>query len=231
MNANDQFFARDAQVDAAAVEPLPASRKIYVPGSRPDLRVPMREIAQSDTPASFGAEKNPSLAVYDTSGPYTDPAVAIDIRKGLAPLRSAWIAERGDTVQLNGPTSAFGQARLADPALAGLRFDLHRKPLRAKPGGNLGGNVTQMHYARRGMITPEMEFVAIRENQLRAEMVAQFPESVRRQHPGQSFGAAIPATITAEFVRDEVARGRAIIPNNINNPESEPMMIGRTFRV
>jgi phosphomethylpyrimidine synthase len=227
MNANDQFFARDAKVDSAAVAPLPASRKIYVQGSRPDLRVPMREIAQSDTPASFGAEKNPSLAVYDCSGPYTDPAVAIDIRKGLAPLRAAWIAGRGDTVQLDGPTSKFGQARLADPELAGLRFDLHRKPLRGKPGAN----VSQMHYARRGIITPEMEFVAIRENQLRAEMVAQFPESVTRQHPGQSFGAAIPATITPEFVRDEVARGRAIIPNNINHPESEPMIIGRNFLV
>jgi phosphomethylpyrimidine synthase len=227
MNANDQFFARDAKVDSAAVAPLPASRKIYVEGSRPDLRVPMREIAQSDTPASFGAEKNPSLAVYDCSGPYTDPTVAIDIRKGLAPLRAAWIAERNDTEQLDGPTSKFGQARLADPELAGLRFDLHRKPLRAKPGAN----VSQMHYARRGVITPEMEFVAIRENQLRAEMRAQFPESVGRQHPGQSFGAAIPATITPEFVRDEVARGRALIPNNINHPESEPMIIGRNFLV
>ena len=179
MNANDQFFARDAKVDSAAVAPLPASRKIYIQGSRPDLRVPMREIAQSDTPASFGAERNASLAVYDTSGPYTDTTVAIDIRKGLPALRAAWIAERGDTVQLDGPTSTFGQARLADPALAGLRFDLHRKPLRAKTGAN----VSQMHYARRGIVTPEMEFVAIRENQLRAEMVAQLPESVRRQHP------------------------------------------------
>jgi phosphomethylpyrimidine synthase len=231
MNANDRFFARDAKVDSAAVAPLPASRKVYVPGSRPDLRVPMREISQADTPASFGSEKNPALTVYDTSGPYTDPAVAIDIRKGLPAMRATWIAERSDTVELAGPTSAFGQARLADPELAGLRFDLHRKPRRAKTGANLSGNVTQMHYARRGIVTPEMEFVAIRENLLREEMVARFPESVRRQHPGQSFGAAIPASITSEFVRDEVARGRAIIPSNINHPESEPMIIGRNFLV
>ncbi|MFO1311194.1 MAG: phosphomethylpyrimidine synthase ThiC [Burkholderiales bacterium] len=227
MNANDRFFARDAKVDAGAVAPLPASRKIYVEGSRPDLRVPMREIAQSDTPASFGAEKNPPLAVYDTSGPYTDPAVRIDIRKGLAPLRAAWIAERGDVETLPGPTSHYGRDRLADPELAGMRFDLTRKPLRAKPGAN----VTQMHYARRGIVTPEMEFVAIRENLLREELAARFPESVRRQHPGQSFGASIPQVITPEFVRDEVARGRAIIPANINHPETEPMIIGRNFLV
>ena len=227
MNANDRFFARDAKVDAAAVEPLPASRKIHVQGSRPDIRVPMREISQSDTPASFGAEKNPPLTVYDTSGPYTDPQARIDIRKGLPALRAAWIAERGDTVELSGPTSEYGRARLADPALAGMRFDLMRKPLRAKAGAN----VTQMHYARRGIVTPEMEFVAIRENLLRDELAARFPEAVRRQHPGQSFGASIPQVITPEFVRDEVARGRAIIPNNLNHPESEPMAIGRNFLV
>ncbi len=227
MNANDQTFARDAKVDSAAVAPLPASRKIYVEGTRADLRVPMRGISQSETPASFGAEKNPDLVVYDTSGPYTDPAVTIDIRKGLNPLRAAWIAERGDTEELTGLTSAYGQARLADQALAGLRFDLHRLPRRAKPGAN----VSQMHYARRGIVTPEMEFVAIRENLLREEFVAQLPEAVRRQHPGQSFGASLPATVTPEFVRDEVARGRAIIPNNINHPESEPMIIGRNFLV
>jgi phosphomethylpyrimidine synthase len=227
MNANDQFFARDAKVDSAAVEPLPASRKIYVQGSRADIRVPMREIAQTDTPASFGAEKNAALAVYDTSGPYTDPDARIDIRHGLPALRAEWIGARSDTTTLEAPTSAYGRARLADPALAGLRFHLHRPPRRAKAGAN----VTQMHYARRGIVTPEMEFIAIRENQLREQTLAQMPESMRHQHAGQSFGAHLPATITPEFVRDEVARGRAIIPNNINHPESEPMIIGRNFLV
>ncbi len=227
MNANDKFYARDALVDGAAVAPLPNSRKIHVEGSRPDIRVPMREIAQSDTPASMGAEVNPPIVVYDTSGPYTDPTAAIDIRRGLPALRAPWIEERGDTDPLDGLTSAYGRARLADPELAGLRFELHRKPRRAKEGAN----VTQMHYARRGLVTPEMEFIAIRENLKREEMLRTLPEIVTRQHPGQSFGAAIPAVITPEFVRDEVARGRAIIPANINHPESEPMIIGRNFLV
>ncbi|MGH6691760.1 MAG: phosphomethylpyrimidine synthase ThiC, partial [Gammaproteobacteria bacterium] len=161
MNANPKFLSATARVDEAAVKPLPNSRKVYVSGSRPDLRVPMREIQQSDTPASFGAEANPAIFVYDTSGPYTDPSVRIDIRSGLAPLRSAWIEERNDTEALEGPTSRYGRERLADPKLAQLRFNLKRNPRRARPGMN----VTQMHYARRGLITPEMEFIAIRENQ------------------------------------------------------------------
>ncbi|HET7096801.1 MAG TPA: phosphomethylpyrimidine synthase ThiC, partial [Casimicrobiaceae bacterium] len=227
MNANDKFYARDAHVDSAAVAPLPNSCKIYVSGSRADLRVPMREIAQSDTPASFGAEKNPPIVVYDTSGPYTDPDATIDIRRGLPPSRAPWIAERGDTVELDALTSAYGRARLSDPELAGMRFALHRKPRKAKPCAN----VTQMHYARRGIVTPEMEFIAIRENGRREEMLRTLPELVTRQHAGQSFGAAIPATITPEFVRSEVARGRAIIPNNINHPETEPMILGRNFLV
>ena len=227
MNANDQFFARDAHVDSAAVEALPASRKIYITGSRPDVRVPMREIAQADTPAAMGAEKNPSIVVYDTSGAYTDPDATIDIRKGLPPLRARWIAERDDTVELEGPTSAYGRARLVDPALAGLRFDLKRSPRRAKAAAN----VSQMHYARQGVVTPEMQFIAIRENQKREDMLRTLPALVTRQHTGQSFGAAIPEIITAEFVRDEVARGRAIIPSNINHPETEPMIIGRNFLV
>ncbi len=227
MNANDKFFARDAHVDDAAVQPLPNSRKIYVEGSRPDLRVPMREIEQAETPASFGAEINPPIAVYDTSGPYTDPTAKIDIRSGLPPLRARWIGERGDTEELGGLTSAYGRARLADVELAGMRFNLPRQPRRAKAGSN----VSQMHYARRGIVTPEMEFIAIRENLKREEMLRSLPELVTRQHPGQSFGAAIPELITPEFVRAEVARGRAIIPANINHPETEPMVIGRNFLV
>jgi len=231
MNANDRFFARDAHVDDAAVQPLPNSRKIFVEGSRPDIRVPMREIVQSDTPASFGVEANPPIVVYDTSGPYTDPGVRIDVRTGLPPLRAHWIGERGDTVELDGPTSAYGRERLVDPALSGMRFDLQRKPRRAAGVSGTSANVTQMHYARRGIVTPEMEFIAIRENARRETMLKTLPEPVTRQHAGQSFGASIPAMVTPEFVRDEVARGRAIIPANINHPETEPMIIGRNFLV
>ncbi len=237
MNANPQFLAATAKVDEAAIQPLPNSRKIYVQGSRPDIQVPMREITQSDTPASFGAEKNPPVYVYDCSGPYTDPNAKIDIRSGLPALRAKWIAERNDTEELPGPTSEYGVERLNDPKLAELRFNLHRKPRRAIAGKN----VTQMHYARQGIITPEMEFIAIRENLRRKEYMESLKASgpngqkmadlMLRQHPGQSFGASIPAEITPEFVRSEVARGRAIIPNNINHPESEPMIIGRNFLV
>ena len=237
MNANPQFLASTATVDEAAIQPLPNSRKVYITGSRPDISVPMRQITQSDTPASFGAEKNPPVFVYDTSGPYTDPTAKIDIRSGLEPMRAAWIAERNDTEELSGPTSEYGTERLNDPKLAELRFNLHRKPRRAKAGKN----VTQMYYARAGIITPEMEYIAIRENLCRKEYIeslknsgsngAKLAELMGRQHPGQSFGATIPAEITAEFVRSEIARGRAIIPNNINHPESEPMIIGRNFLV
>jgi phosphomethylpyrimidine synthase len=223
MNANPKFLSATAQVDEAAVKSLPNSRKVYVEGSRPDIQVPMREISQSDTPAGMGAEKNPPIYVYDTSGPYTDPAVKIDIRSGLAPLREKWITERNDTELLPDLTSAYGRSRAADAKLAELRFNLRRHPRRAKAGMN----VSQMHYARRGIITPEMEYIAIRETQRRDAL----PELITRQHPGQSFGAAIPAVITPEFVRDEIARGRAIIPANINHPETEPMIIGRNFLV
>ena len=223
MNANPKFIAQDAQVDAAAVRPLPRSSKVYIPGSRPDIRVPMRKIEQSDTPTRDGVEKNPAIVVYDTSGPYTDPAASIDIRRGLPALRAAWIEERGDTEQLEGPTSQFGRARLDDATLKAMRFALGRPPRRARSGAN----VTQMHYARRGLVTPEMEYIAIRENQ-RLEGLT---ELLLRQHPGESFGAAIPREITPEFVRSEVARGRAIIPANINHPEAEPMIIGRNFLV
>ena len=223
MNANSKFLSATAHVDEAAVKPLPSSRKVYVQGSRADIQVPMREISQSDTPASFGAERNPPMFVYDTSGPYTDPRAAIDIRNGLAPMRERWIEERADTELMAGPTSIYGRARLGDAKLAEMRFNLHRTPRRASSGMN----VSQMHYARKGIITPEMEFIAIRENQRRDAL----PELITRQHAGEPFGAMLPKEITAEFVRDEVARGRAIIPANINHPESEPMIIGRNFLV
>ncbi|MBY0556073.1 MAG: phosphomethylpyrimidine synthase ThiC [Burkholderiaceae bacterium] len=237
-NANAKFLSVTATVDSAAIKPLPNSRKVYVQGSRPDIRVPMREISQADTPASFGFEANPPVYVYDTSGPYTDPDALIDIRSGLAATpRLPWILERDDTEALDGPTSDYGKARLADPALAELRFNLHRQPRRARAGKN----VTQMHYARQGIITPEMEYVAIRENLRRQEYLQNLQKSgpmgqrladlMGRQHPGQSFGASIPAEITPEFVREEIARGRAIIPANINHPEVEPMIIGRNFLV
>ena len=221
---NDPKFVNElAQVDQAATQPFPRSRKVYIGGSRPDIQVPMREISQSDTPAGMGAEVNPPLFVYDTSGPYTDPTTMIDIRTGLKPVREAWIDERNDTERLGGPTSVYGQVRLDDPKLAELRFNLKRLPRRAKPGMN----VSQMHYARRGIVTPEMEYIAIRETQ----RLDGCSEMLRRQHPGESFGASLPKQITPEFVRDEVARGRAIIPANINHPESEPMIIGRNFLV
>lgn len=232
-----QFEAANAEVDQAAISPLPQSRKIYQTGSRPDIRVPFREITLSDTPSQFGFEVNPPITVYDTSGPYTDPEVAIDIRKGLPDLRSAWIKERDDTEQLSGPSSEYGKERLADRKLDSLRFELHRAPRRAKSDHN----VTQMHYARQGIITPEMEFIAIRENLRREQYIEslrqtgprgeQYAERLTKRLPAQSFGAKIPDVITPEFVRDEVAAGRAVIPNNINHPESEPMIIGRNFLV
>jgi len=221
MNATEKFVAAQAHVDGAAIQPLPNSRKIHVTGSRPDIRVPMREITQADTPTSMGGEKNPPIFVYDCSGPYTDPAAQIDIRRGLPALRERWIEERGDTERLPEQSSSYGRARLNDPALAELRLAHVQQPRRAKPGMN----VTQMHYAKQGIVTPEMEFVAIRENQ----RLDGLSDQIRRQHPGQGFGAAIPKEITPEFVRDEVARGRAIIPANINHPEIEPMIIGRNF--
>ena len=237
MNANPKFLSQTAHVDNAAVQPLPNSRKVYVTGSRPDIRVPMREISQADTPASMGAEVNPPIYVYDCSGPYTDPAVKIDIRSGLEGVRTPWILERNDTDALTGPSSQYGVERLNDPELAELRFNLHRMPRRAMKGKN----VTQMHYARKGIITPEMEYIAIRENMKRKEYLEavkasgptgkKLAELMGRQHPGQAYGAAIPAEITPEFVRDEIARGRAIIPANINHPEAEPMIIGRNFLV
>ncbi|WP_028631863.1 MULTISPECIES: phosphomethylpyrimidine synthase ThiC [Pseudomonas] len=218
-------LSESAQVDQQSVQPFPRSRKVYVEGSRPDIRVPMREISLDDTPTDFGGETNAPVLVYDTSGPYTDPSVLIDVRKGLADVRSAWIEARGDTERLAGLSSHFGQERLNDAELAKLRFAHVRNPRRAKPGAN----VSQMHYARQGIITAEMEYVAIRENMKLQE--ARAAGLLAEQHAGHSFGASIPQQITPEFVREEVARGRAIIPANINHPELEPMIIGRNFLV
>ncbi len=224
MNAVPEIpLSQSAAVDDAAVQPFPRARKIYVTGSRPDIRVPMREIEQHGTAVRGGLEANPVITVYDTSGPYTDPAARIDLRLGLPALRAPWIAERGDTEELGDLTSRYGRARAADANLAHLHFAHKRLPRRAKAGAN----VTQMHYARQGIITPEMEYIAIREN-LRYEALA---AACGRMHKGHDFGAAIPAMVTPEFVRDEIARGRAIIPANINHPESEPMIIGRNFLV
>ncbi|GGK09324.1 phosphomethylpyrimidine synthase ThiC [Pseudomonas matsuisoli] len=220
-----QNLSESAQVDRQSIQPFPRSQKIYVEGSRPDIRVPMREISLDVTPTAFGGEINAPVTVYDTSGPYTDPTVSIDVRKGLADVRSPWIIDRDDTEILPGLTSHFGQERLADPDLAKMRFNHVRNPRRAKPGKN----VSQMHYARQGIITPEMEYIAIRENMKLAEL--REAGLLKEQHGGQSFGASIPKEITAEFVRDEVARGRAIIPANINHTELEPMIIGRNFLV
>jgi len=218
-------LSESAQVDQQSVQPFPRSRKVYVEGSRPDIRVPMREISLHDTPTDFGGESNAPVLVYDTSGPYTDPEVIIDVRKGLADVRSAWIDARGDTERLAGLSSNFGQQRLNDAELAKLRFAHVNNPRRAKAGAN----VTQMHYARQGIITAEMEYVAIRENMKLQE--ARAAGLLNQQHAGHSFGASIPKEITAEFVREEIARGRAIIPANINHPELEPMIIGRNFLV
>uniref|UniRef100_UPI0028AD67F8 phosphomethylpyrimidine synthase ThiC n=2 Tax=Pseudomonas TaxID=286 RepID=UPI0028AD67F8 len=218
-------LSESAQVDQQSVQPLPRSRKVYVQGSRPDIRVPMREISLDDTPTDFGGESNAPVLVYDTSGPYTDPTVIIDVRKGLPDVRSSWIDARADSERLPGLSSHFGQQRLNDAELAKLRFAHVRNPRRAKAGAN----VSQMHYARQGIITAEMEYVAIRENMKLQE--ARAAGLLDQQHAGHSFGASIPKQITAEFVREEVARGRAIIPANINHPELEPMIIGRNFLV
>jgi phosphomethylpyrimidine synthase len=220
----EDFIRKTARLSDEVTRPFPSSRKIHVQGSRPDIRVPMRQVEQADTPASFGSEQNPPITIYDTSGPYTDPDATIDLMRGLPTLREAWIVERGDTDQLPGPSSEFGQDRQSSPGLSHLRFEHIRPPHRARPGAN----VTQMHYARRGVITPEMEFVAIREN-LRLDELRNTPLYI--QHRGVSFGASLPERVTPEFVRDEVARGRAIIPANINHPELEPMIIGRNFLV
>ena len=210
--------------------PFPGSRKIYIQGSRPDIRVPFREVSLTDTLVAEGTatrrQTNPPLRLFDASGVYTDPDVAIDVTRGLQALRGAWINERQDTEALGGISSAYGRERLNDPALNALRMAKAPVPRRAKPGMN----VSQMHYARKGIITPEMEYIAIRENLVRAQLAERLATE-RMPKKGHSFNASIPEQVTAEFVRDEVARGRAVIPNNINHPESEPMIIGRNFLI
>ena len=222
--------AKQARIDEVKLgtitcDPFPASQKIYVPGNiHPSIRVPLRQVSQTPTRQRGGAEKdvtlNPPVTLYDTSGPYTDPSVAIDIRRGLSPIRIDWIRDCNDVEDLAQVSSRYGKLRLADHRLDALRFKHLRRPMRAR----IGSNVSQMHYARRGVITPEMEFVAIRENQ-------RMERELDHQHPGNSWGASLPPRITPEFVRDEVARGRAVIPANVNHPELEPVIIGRNFLV
>ena len=221
MKQTSDTLASLSTVNKAFIEPLPNSRKIFVAGSRDDIKVPMREIKLTDTIGDL-AEKNDPVHVYDTSGPYTDPKKSINFRNGIEQHRRKWIEERGDTELLDSFSSSYCNKRLNDKSLDDLRFEHILKPRRAKNGIN----VTQMHYAKQGIITPEMEFIAIRENCRWQEYKDQIG-----QHKGESFGASIPQTITPEFVRNEVARGRAIIPCNINHPETEPMIVGRNFLV
>jgi phosphomethylpyrimidine synthase len=208
--------------------PFPRSKKIYVKGSNDSIRVGMREVECDDTGTSFGAEENPAIPVYDTSGPLTDPAAEVDLSNGIERIRAQWIEGRRDTLELEELSSEFGRQRLTDPKTEHIRFQVKHTPRKALEGKN----VTQMHYAKNGIVTPEMEYVAIRES-LRLQELRADPryKKLLKQHKGESFGANLPEEITPEFVREEVARGRAIIPNNINHPESEPMIIGRNFLV
>ncbi len=224
-DSKTEYLSAIAKVDESSVQPFPNSQKIFVQGSRADIRVPMREIRLADTSTELGGELNLPVRVYDTSGPYTDPAVTIDVRKGLGDVRTAWIEARGDTELLEGSMSQYTRQRLDDESLKALRFEHVYTPRRAKAGAN----VSQMHYAKKGIITPEMEYIAIRENMSLQQ--AREQGVLDQQHAGESFGANIPDEITPEFVRQEVAMGRAIIPANINHPELEPMIIGRNFLV
>ena len=226
MNAkSEHLLEKISRLDTSGQQHYPSSRKVYVEGSRADLKVPMREISLTATQTEAGIEENPPIRVYDTSGIYSDTDATIDLRAGLPAVRQPWIEERQDTELLAGASSTYGQARQQDVKTAHLRFEHIRQPRRALTDRN----VTQLHYARQGIITPEMEYIAIRENMARAQLKEACQPS--QQHLGEAFGAQIPDDITAEFVRSEVARGRAIIPANINHPEIEPMIIGRNFLV
>ena len=222
------LISKTKQLSEEVSRPFPRSRKIFITGSDESIRVGMREVDCEDTGTSFGAEENPAIPMYDTSGPLTDPEANIDLSNGIPRIRAQWVEARNDTSELSELSSEFGRQRFSDPATEHLRFQIKHAPRKAMPGKN----VTQMHYAKNGIITPEMEYIAIRES-LRLQELRVDPryKKLLRQHPGHSFGANLPEEITPEFVRDEVARGRAIIPNNINHPESEPMIIGRNFLV
>ncbi|WP_075183596.1 phosphomethylpyrimidine synthase ThiC [Pantoea sp. 1.19] len=235
MSATEPTLSRREQraraqqfIDSLRGSAFPNSSRIWITGSHPDIRVPMREIQLSPTPIGGGQspqfEANEPIPVYDTAGPYGDPQADIDVRKGLMPLRARWIAARDDSDTLPARSSAYAQQRLADEGLDHLRFEQHPTPRRARAGHR----VTQLYYARQGWITPEMEFIALRENMGRERIRSSV---LNQQHPGQAFGARLPENITPEFVRQEVAAGRAIIPANINHPEAEPMIIGRNFLV
>ena len=229
MSANPRDELSDpARLGEAVTRPYPGSRKIHVQGSRADLRVAMREISQAATPGVAGPESNPPIVVYDTSGPYTDAGYRVDLLRGLPALRAGWIEERGDCLSLAAQSSAFARTRAQSADAAALAFPGRPEPRRARPGRV----VTQMHYARRGIVTPEMEHIALRENARLDEIRESYAAAgLLARHPGQAFGARLPARVTPEFVRDEVAAGRAIIPCNLNHPELEPMVIGRNFRV
>ncbi|UCC15154.1 MAG: phosphomethylpyrimidine synthase ThiC [Gammaproteobacteria bacterium] len=222
------LFEQTARLSEEVTRPFPNSEKVFVTGERPDIRVGMREVAQTDTPSEGGGLENPPITLYDTSGPYTDPGARVDLTRGLPATRGRWIEERADSEMLTGRSADYARERLADARLEDLRFPALPVPRRARSGAN----VTQMHYARNGQITPEMEYIAIRENARLAEQRDRYAEAgIVARHPGAGFGAVLPDVVTPEFVREEVAAGRAIIPSNINHPELEPMIIGRNFRV
>jgi phosphomethylpyrimidine synthase len=233
-SAENTRLSDTAQVDQSSIQPFPASKKVYVQGSRADVQVPMREVSLTPTPVvgndgQSRLEPNPAVRIYDTSGIYSEPGADIDIRRGLPSVRDIWIEERADTEVLAEDSAEYTKLRAADKELEQLRFELKRRPRRAIAGKN----VSQMHYARQGIITPEMEYIAIRENMAlaQAKEQGQLAGQPGEQHKGESFGASIPDEITPEFVRQEIARGRAVIPANINHPELEPMIIGRNFLV
>ncbi len=223
----EDFIEETNRLSDDVTKAFSGSKKVYIQGSRNDIQVAIREISQSATETNGGVEKNQPIPVYDTSGPYTDPAIKIDLLKGLPLLRENWIKEREDTQKLEQLSSEYGLKRQKDPSLSPLRFEHIHLPRKAQQGKN----VTQMHYARQGIITPEMEYIAIRENMNLQQFKKSTLMNAHPQHPGQDFGADIPDEITPEFVRSEVARGRAVIPANINHPELEPMIIGRNFLV